>query len=374
MLRLGQCAILLPWWTSCGVCLRQNGKGCSFPLRLLLGCRLTEKAQADRLEAEATILKREVLKQGEAFVADMTKMYESNIARDEYVDRQLGKAWDRLDRHRSDLELAREEMGQLGRRCKILEGEKAELQARVEEMSSKLCRCSVPSPTWTGQGTSEEPFKLEYAESDDSDRTPPGTTPSGIENSGASLSEVLPPVVPMETNEDAVVVEGGEALQLDLSLTGPGVIGRINESSVGTSTWIEEAMAEVDAVVERAREEFPVWEQAAPPVRQTCHKTIPCKRKAERYPHTMSTAVQPKRKQNFYLLEDDRLVRRRHRRAIRKLGGYESSSESGSEGLDTSDQESHDESSGRIAGTSRGGGQWGQLVLETGVVSPAGTF
>jgi hypothetical protein len=161
---------------------------------------------------------------------------------------------------------------------------------------------------------------------------------------------------------------------VDLSLTGPGVIGRIDESTVGASTWIEEAMAEVDAVVERAREEFPAWEQVQPPVRQTSRKTVLGKRKAERYPHTISTAIRPKRKQNYYLLEDDRLIHRRHRRTLRKLGGYESSSESGSEGLDTSDQESHDESSGRVAGLSGGGGQWSSLVVETGIVSPSGTF
>jgi len=274
--------------------------------------------QADRLEAEATIFRREFVKMGEGFVEDMKKLHNTAVDRGSYVDRELSKAWDRMNCHRNDLEVTREALGSLDRWCRDLEEEKTELLARVSGMEAKLCRCHPTSPTLMGEGTSDAPFELEYMGSDDSYYTPP-------------VAEV-----PMATIEDLDTMTIEAAPQVDLSLTGPGVPGVPGdnvESAIGTGSWIEEVMAEVDAVVERAREEFPSWEQVQPPVRQTCRKTVLGKRKAERYPHTMSTAVRPKRRQNFYLLEDDQLMRRRHHRALRGLGGYESSSESGSKGV-----------------------------------------
>src|SRR5579864_5294160 len=109
------------------------------------------KLQADRLEAEATIFRREFVKMGEGFVEDMKKFHNTAVNRGSYVDRELSKAWDRMNRHRNDLEVTREALGSLDRWCRDLEEEKAELLARVSGMEAKLCRCHPTSPTLMGR-------------------------------------------------------------------------------------------------------------------------------------------------------------------------------------------------------------------------------
>src|ERR1700753_2167988 len=81
-----------------------------------------------------------------------------------------------MNRHRQEIDSLRDASFRLEERVKMLEDKKVILEARVDSMSERLCRCSESSPRIKGQGSAAAPFEfedeeeLEYA-------TPPTSRP-----------------------------------------------------------------------------------------------------------------------------------------------------------------------------------------------------
>ena len=70
----------------------------------------------------------------------------------------------RLNRHRQELDSLRDASFRLEERVMMLEDEKAILEAKVDSMSERLCRCSESSPRIKGQGSVAVPFELKDKE------------------------------------------------------------------------------------------------------------------------------------------------------------------------------------------------------------------
>ena len=52
----------------------------------------------------------------------------------------------RMNRHRQEIDSLRDALFQLKERVKMLEDEKAILEAKVDSMTERLCKCSESSP------------------------------------------------------------------------------------------------------------------------------------------------------------------------------------------------------------------------------------
>src|SRR6201995_639135 len=88
-----------------------------------------------------------------------------------------------MNRHQQEINSLREALFRLVERVKMLEDEKAILEAKVDSMSERLCRCSEFSPRIKGQGSAAAPFELEDEE--ELEYTTPPT--SRLESSSTSM-------------------------------------------------------------------------------------------------------------------------------------------------------------------------------------------
>ena len=126
------------------------------------------------------------------------ELHDMNNKHDSYVDKELNKHHQRLNRQRDDINREKGQWLVIEERVDSLGGETQELTARVESMSDKLCRCqdradcaevgsferNIPTPALTYEG------------SDDSYHTPP---PAGI----VGDSPVRPPLVELSSGNDS---------------------------------------------------------------------------------------------------------------------------------------------------------------------------
>ena len=67
----------------------------------------------------------------------------------------------RMNRHRQELDANREEMVRLSREVDDLKADKVMLEARIDSMAERLCKCSEGSPRMRGVGSAAEPLELE---------------------------------------------------------------------------------------------------------------------------------------------------------------------------------------------------------------------
>jgi hypothetical protein len=75
----------------------------------------------------------------------------------------------RISRHRRELKALAQEDEEMQRKFDVNTGVLCDslsaVEAKIESMVDKLCHCSAPSPL-SGQGTSDSPYELEYADED----------------------------------------------------------------------------------------------------------------------------------------------------------------------------------------------------------------
>ena len=95
----------------------------------------------------------------------------------------------RMNHHRQELDASREEVVRLSQVLEEVRADKVILEARVDSMAERLCRCSETSPRVRGIGSAAEPLeledeKLEYV-------TPPMTS-SPTEEEAPSLTKGPP--------------------------------------------------------------------------------------------------------------------------------------------------------------------------------------
>src|ERR1700753_1004278 len=88
----------------------------------------------------------------------------------------------RMNRHRQELNSLRDAPFRLEERVKMLEEEKAILEAKGDSMSERLCRCSESIPRIKGQGSAAAPFELEDEEELEY-ATPPTSRPGSSSTS-----------------------------------------------------------------------------------------------------------------------------------------------------------------------------------------------
>src|SRR6201992_2769801 len=67
----------------------------------------------------------------------------------------------RMNRHRQELDANREEMVRLSREVDNLKADKVMLEAQIDSMAERLCRCFKTSPRVRGIGSAAEPLELE---------------------------------------------------------------------------------------------------------------------------------------------------------------------------------------------------------------------
>src|SRR6201992_3993516 len=94
-----------------------------------------------------------------------------------------------MNRHRQELDANREEMVWLSREVDDLKADKVMLEARIDSMSERLCRCSEASPWVCRVGSAVKPLELEDEELEYV--TPPMTS-SPAEEEVPSLVQGLP--------------------------------------------------------------------------------------------------------------------------------------------------------------------------------------
>src|ERR1700755_3136039 len=70
----------------------------------------------------------------------------------------------RMNRHRQELDASREEMVRLSQEVDDLKADKVMLEARIDSMAERLCRCSETSPRVRGIGSAVEPLEIEDEE------------------------------------------------------------------------------------------------------------------------------------------------------------------------------------------------------------------
>src|SRR6201992_3350065 len=69
-----------------------------------------------------------------------------------------------MNRHRQELDANREEMVRLSREVDDIKADKGMLEARIDLMAERLCKCSEGSPRTRGVGSAAEPLELEDKE------------------------------------------------------------------------------------------------------------------------------------------------------------------------------------------------------------------
>jgi hypothetical protein len=248
----------------------------------------------------------------------ITEMMNSNAKTDESVHKTFDGYQGRLDRHRTNIDNDHKRIRELERSVSSLLVDNVELKVQVESMADKLCRCGDRSPALSGAGTRNSPFELDY-ESDASYTAPPVENqvplPVVLEQSPlpSSNQENIPPACCADppASSDVVMVPLVESEDERVFRVSPEeaerrkkVLARLNKRVV---------------------------------VRQTCIRSkgkIP-----DRFIGRMVPGGGRKTFRDYHLGVHHEF-RRNGRRIERGLGGYESSSESGSEGL--SDQQDSD--------------------------------
>src|SRR6201992_1855182 len=70
----------------------------------------------------------------------------------------------RMNHHRKELDASREEIFRLSQEVEDLKADKVILEARVDSMSERLCRCSEGSPRTHSVGSGAAPLELEGEE------------------------------------------------------------------------------------------------------------------------------------------------------------------------------------------------------------------
>ena len=70
----------------------------------------------------------------------------------------------RMNRHRQELDASREEMVRLSQELEELRADKVILEARVDSMAERLCKCLEGSPRVRGIGSAAAPIELEDEE------------------------------------------------------------------------------------------------------------------------------------------------------------------------------------------------------------------
>jgi hypothetical protein len=232
------------------------------------------------------------------------------IARDQGVTirNELNETKERLDRHRRDLDHLRRKVREVRaerdsdrEEVNDLEAEMVILKAQVTSMEGRLCRCGEASLAWSGEGTAAAPLELDDEE---------GSQGSYHSASSSSFSAENPAVIQVST-----VVETSPARLVPIEELEVEVVGTPREQEV------REASREL---VRRPRMRVP-------------RMTSSILSRQLRVANRMSTAVPPKfpprRPNPDYHLGVNHRLRQNIRRAGRGLGGYESSSESGTSGL-----------------------------------------
>ena len=71
-------------------------------------------------------------------------LVESNNKRDEYLDSQLDKHQDRLNRHRGDLGTLRDQIKELQSLVNKMDHENGLLWNRLKDLEDKKCHCQEP--------------------------------------------------------------------------------------------------------------------------------------------------------------------------------------------------------------------------------------
>src|SRR6201992_261482 len=107
-----------------------------------------------------------------------------------------------MNRHRQELDANREEMVWLSREVDDLKANKVMLEARIDSMAERLCRCSEASPWVRGVGSAVEPLELE----------------------GEELEYVTPPMTSSPAEEEVPsLVQGPPCFKRDFGLLTHGV-------------------------------------------------------------------------------------------------------------------------------------------------------
>ena len=94
-----------------------------------------------------------------------------------------------MNRHRQELDASREEVVRLSQELEELRADKVILEARVDSMAERLCKCSESSPRVQGIGSAAAPIELEDEELEYV--TPPMTS-SPTEEEAPSLTKGPP--------------------------------------------------------------------------------------------------------------------------------------------------------------------------------------
>jgi hypothetical protein len=224
---------------------------------------------------------------------------------------------ERLDRHRSDINYLRRKYTTSEEEVEDLEVEVVTLRNQIADMEGKLCRCGEGSPVWSGRGTADAPLEL-----DDE-----GSQGSFHSATSSAFSAERPTVIQVSS-----VTETTEARLVPI-----GELEVVPESS-------------------RREREMKIASRELVRVPPSRVSSSTQNRKA-RVAHRMSTAISSKprydHRRDYHLGVHHRL-RQRLRRTSRNLGGYESSSESGSSGLGDPDKDCHHDPGIGAAGSSCG--------------------
>jgi hypothetical protein len=250
----------------------------------------------------------------------VTDLINSNKERDQYAIDGFKCHGDRLDRHRSYIDQDGRKLRALEVLTDQLQDKVFELEGRCESMSNRLCNCRAVSPGLLGRGTGE-PIELEY-ETDRSYHTPPVASP--VEN-----TEPIP--VPEPSPFDQAPLPSSDQENVPPCCSAP-------TSSRPPLAPIEEDPTDLGGEAERRQVMLDVMAKKVK-VRQTCRKSRPFKNSF----HPYRLPVGKGRKCPWdYFLPSHAIGRWNHRRIERGLFGYESDSESGSEGLsDQYDSDCH---------------------------------
>ena len=228
---------------------------------------------------------------------ELRHLHKMILEREERRDKEVDSLMERLNRHRRDLEATHSKARKTQEKIRGLEEEVLTLKVQVGSMADKVCRCSERSPALSGEGTQNAPFELDYEGSSGFYHVPPEETP-------ATSDEPLPVVV-------REVVEG--------------VLGQ-DDAIVGRLVPIVEEEEADPSQVEREYAQ----RMSHTTVRPRRRRTTTLKRQ-DVYPHRM-TAGRERVHPYFFRVESEyrRTLRRGHRGVS---AGYQSDSESGSDGL-----------------------------------------
>jgi hypothetical protein len=149
----------------------------------------------------------------------------------------------RIARHRRELKALAQEDEEVQRKfdvnTSVLCDSISAIEARIESMVDKLCHCSVPSPL-SGNGTSDSPYELEYADED---------TPTEVPSENAVPLPIAGPssAAPQDSNAENAPPVRRDALRLIEGVEeGDGYIGMsekvLEELRVLCENDAEEAM------------------------------------------------------------------------------------------------------------------------------------